>query len=57
VGGGLQGLPVSRQERRHAGIFYARLAAYGHFGRRDLDAPWERDDRADDLDRAARRHG
>ena len=26
------------------GEFYRTLAAYGHFGRTDLDAPWERED-------------
>ncbi|WP_425394059.1 methionine adenosyltransferase [Actinokineospora inagensis] len=31
---------------------YAQTAAYGHFGRPDLDLPWERADRADDLRRA-----
>jgi S-adenosylmethionine synthetase len=28
---------------------YAPTAAYGHFGRTDLDLPWERTDRADAL--------
>ena len=28
---------------------YAQTAAYGHFGRSDLDLPWERLDRVDDL--------
>jgi S-adenosylmethionine synthetase len=28
---------------------YRRTAAYGHFGRSDLDLPWERTDRAGDL--------
>ncbi|MGH3629388.1 MAG: methionine adenosyltransferase, partial [Sciscionella sp.] len=28
---------------------YAQTAAYGHFGRPDLDLPWERTDRADAL--------
>ena len=28
---------------------YADLAAYGHMGREDLDAPWERRDLAQDL--------
>ncbi|MCF7984059.1 MAG: methionine adenosyltransferase [Thiohalocapsa sp.] len=40
---GLQSLP-----RRHGG-FYRHLAAYGHMGRVDLDAPWERLDRLDSL--------
>ena len=32
---------------------YEPLSCYGHFGRLDLDPPWERADRADDLRAAA----
>jgi S-adenosylmethionine synthetase len=32
---------------------YRRTAAYGHFGRDDIDAPWERTDKADLLRREA----
>ena len=32
---------------------YARTAAYGHFGRTDIDVPWERTDKVDDLKAAA----
>lgn len=32
---------------------YRQTAAYGHFGRTDLDLPWERTDRADDLKQKA----
>ena len=32
---------------------YKATAAYGHFGREDLDVPWERTDRADALRAAA----
>ena len=32
---------------------YRQTAAYGHFGRSDLDLPWERIDRVDDLRTAA----
>ena len=28
---------------------YAQTAAYGHFGRTDIELPWERTDRADAL--------
>ena len=28
---------------------YSGLAAYGHMGREDLDAPWEKTDIAEDL--------
>jgi S-adenosylmethionine synthetase len=33
---------------------YRQTAAYGHFGRADLDLPWERVDRVDELRAAAR---
>ncbi len=32
---------------------YAPTAAYGHFGRTDVDLPWERTDRAEKLRAAA----
>jgi S-adenosylmethionine synthetase len=32
---------------------YTPTAAYGHFGRTDLNLPWERVDRADPLKAAA----
>ncbi|MBE9373432.1 methionine adenosyltransferase [Saccharopolyspora sp. HNM0983] len=32
---------------------YAQTAAYGHFGRTDIDLPWERTDRAEALKQAA----
>ncbi|MFN3360679.1 MAG: methionine adenosyltransferase [Pseudanabaenaceae cyanobacterium] len=41
---GLTDLPSKRQGR-----FYQDVAAYGHFGRTDLDLPWEKTDRADSL--------
>lgn len=31
------------------GKFYRNVAAYGHFGRVDLNLPWEKTDRADEL--------
>ncbi len=34
---------------------YERTAAYGHFGRTDVDLPWERTDRAEALKAAANR--
>ena len=39
---GLTQLPGER-----GGRFYQDVAAYGHFGRTDLDLPWERTDKAD----------
>jgi S-adenosylmethionine synthetase len=32
---------------------YKQVAAYGHFGRNELDVPWERTDKADILRREA----
>jgi len=32
---------------------YRKTAAYGHFGRTDIDAPWENTDKADELRQAA----
>jgi len=36
----LRGLPAERKGR-----FYQEVAAYGHFGRDDLDLPWEKTDK------------
>ncbi len=45
---GLRQLPGQRNGR-----FYQDVAAYGHFGRNDLDLPWEKTDQADVLSKAA----
>jgi S-adenosylmethionine synthetase len=44
---GLRHLPGQRNGR-----FYQNVAAYGHFGRNDLDLPWERTDKVDILKQA-----
>jgi S-adenosylmethionine synthetase len=44
----LRQLPGQRNGR-----FYQDVAAYGHFGRNDLDLPWEKTDKADALSKAA----
>ncbi|MGB3615694.1 MAG: methionine adenosyltransferase [Elainellaceae cyanobacterium] len=41
---GLTKLPQERNNR-----FYQDVAAYGHFGRPDLDLPWEKTDKAEQL--------
>ncbi len=38
--------------KKHGGKFYRNVAAYGHFGRPDLDLPWEKLDRVEDLKKA-----
>jgi S-adenosylmethionine synthetase len=40
----LRNMPAARKGR-----FYQEVAAYGHFGRNDLDLPWERLDKVDIL--------
>lgn len=40
----LNKLPAARN-----GKFYQKVAAYGHFGRNDLDLPWERLDKVEEL--------
>ena len=45
----LTGLP-----RQQGGRFYQDIAAYGHFGRTDLELPWERTDKAEALREAAK---
>jgi S-adenosylmethionine synthetase len=40
----LQNLPKER-----GGRFYQDVAKYGHFGRKDLDLPWEKLDKVEDL--------
>lgn len=45
----LRNLPSER-----GGRFYQDVAAYGHFGRTDLDLPWERTDKAELLKQAVK---
>lgn len=45
----LQGLPSER-----GGRFFQDVASYGHFGRTDLELPWEQTDKADLLKEAAK---
>jgi S-adenosylmethionine synthetase len=45
----LQDLPAER-----GGRFYQEIASYGHFGRPDLELPWELTDKADLLREAAK---
>ncbi|MDX1977475.1 MAG: methionine adenosyltransferase [Pseudanabaenaceae cyanobacterium bins.68] len=37
---------------KHEGRFYQNVAAYGHFGRTDLNLPWEQTDKAEILARS-----
>ena len=53
LGGILRTFDLRRLPAQHRGRFYQLLASYGHFGRTDIELPWERTDRAEQL----REHG
>ncbi len=42
----IQAFNLQRLPSERGGRFYQDVAAYGHFGRTDLDLPWERTDKA-----------
>jgi S-adenosylmethionine synthetase len=43
---------LNRLPKQHSGKFYQKVAAYGHFGRTDLDLPWEKLDKVEALKEA-----
>ncbi|HEY9835213.1 MAG TPA: methionine adenosyltransferase [Stenomitos sp.] len=43
----IQAFNLRRLPAERGGRFYQNVAAYGHFGRNDLDLPWEQTDKAD----------
>jgi S-adenosylmethionine synthetase len=49
LGGILKQFNLRRLPSLHPDGFYQKLATYGHFGRSDLELPWENTDRAADL--------
>ena len=49
----IQSLNLRQLPAERGGRFYQDVAAYGHFGRNDLDLPWEQTDKADLLKAAA----
>jgi S-adenosylmethionine synthetase len=49
LGGIVRQFNLLRLPSLSKGGFYRKLAAYGHFGRTDIDAPWERTDKAEAL--------
>ncbi|MGB7441754.1 MAG: methionine adenosyltransferase [Coleofasciculaceae cyanobacterium] len=48
----IQAFNLRRLPAEHSGRFYQDTAAYGHFGRPNLDLPWERTDKAELLKQA-----
>ncbi|BAC08530.1 methionine adenosyltransferase [Thermosynechococcus vestitus] len=49
----IQTLNLRHLPQERGGRFYQDVAAYGHFGRHDLDLPWEKLDKVADLQAAA----
>lgn len=49
----IQAFNLSKLPLEREGRFYQDVAAYGHFGRTDLDLPWEQTDKATILQEAA----
>jgi S-adenosylmethionine synthetase len=45
----IQNFDLQGQPAKNQGRFYHNVAAYGHFGRPDLELPWERLDKVDEL--------
>jgi S-adenosylmethionine synthetase len=48
----IQNFNLRNLPKERGGKFYQDVAAYGHFGRPDLDLPWERLDKVDCLKQA-----
>jgi S-adenosylmethionine synthetase len=45
----IKAFALNEQPKKHGGKFFRNVAAYGHFGRPDLDLPWEMLDKVEDL--------
>lgn len=48
----IKNLELNLLPKQNGGKFFQRVAAYGHFGRTDLELPWERLDKVDALKKA-----
>jgi S-adenosylmethionine synthetase len=53
LGGIVKQFQLRKLPERSKGGFYRKLAAYGHFGRTDMDLPWEMTDKAEALKASA----
>lgn len=45
----IQNFDLRNLPAKNGGSFYRLLAAYGHMGRTDIDVPWEKTDKVDEL--------
>ena len=49
----IQNFDLRNLPAKNGGSFYRILASYGHFGRTDIDTPWEHTDKAEQLKKLA----
>jgi S-adenosylmethionine synthetase len=49
----IQNFDLQNLPGKNKGTFYRNVAAYGHLGRPDLNLPWERLDKVDELRKVA----
>lgn len=45
----IRALKLNELPKERGGTFFRKTAAYGHFGRTDIDAPWERLDKIEEI--------
>ncbi|MBL8083750.1 MAG: methionine adenosyltransferase [Candidatus Obscuribacter sp.] len=45
----IKGFELNEQPKENGGRFFRNVAAYGHFGRTDLNLPWEKLDKVEEL--------
>lgn len=45
----IRALKLNELPKERGGHFFRKTAAYGHFGRTDIDAPWERLDKVEEI--------
>ncbi len=45
----IKGFELNEQPKKNGGRFFRNVAAYGHFGRTDLNLPWEKLDKVEEL--------
>ncbi len=50
----IKNFKLREMPKLNGGRFYQDVAAYGHFGRPDLDLPWEKLDKVDELKKSSK---
>ncbi len=52
----IENFQLKKLPQIHNGEFYRKTASYGHFGRNDLDLPWEKTDMVEELKKKSLKH-